>query len=180
MDFEIKVSDKLLLKLRKEEESQLFFDLVNKNREEFRKWFPWVDRTLSLEDTRKFIIKCQEDFKEKSAADFGVLYEGKWIGSMGFHTIKLDNGWAEVGYWLDSDYIGKGIMTDCVRAVIDYGFNELGLHRVQIRCDSVNVRSKAIPERLGFKLEGVMRENHKWGEQFSDGLIYGILKSEWK
>ena len=179
MSFEIKVHDNLFLKLRKEEDAEAFFEIVERNREEFRKWFPWVDTTLSSEDTKKFILGCQEKFEANEAVDLGVWYEGRWVGSMGFHTIKLNHQWAEIGYWIDGDYVGKGIMTECVKAMIRYGFNELNLHRIQIRCDSVNVKSKAIPERLGFRLEGVVREDHKKGDSFSDGLIYGILRNEW-
>lgn len=179
MDFEIKINSSLSLKLRNETDAQAFFDLVNKNREEFRKWLPWVDKTVSAEDTKKFLLECQQEFKDKKAADFGVLYEGKWVGSMGFHTIKLDHEWAEIGYWLDGDYVGKGIMTECVKSIINYGFNELHLHRIQIICDSRNVKSKAIPERLGFKQEGFIRESRKHENGFSDSLIYGLLKTEW-
>ena len=179
MNFEIQVNDKIVLKLRNEEDAQAFFEIVNRNREEFQKWFPWTNTTLSSEDTKKFIIKCQEEFNDKKAADFGVLYEGKWVGSMGFHTIKFDHEWAEIGYWLDGDFVGKGIMTECVKGMINYGFDDLHLHRIQIKCDSINTKSKAIPERLGFKLEGVTREDHKRDGVFSDGLIYGLLKSEW-
>jgi ribosomal-protein-serine acetyltransferase len=92
----------------------------------------------------------------------------------------MTNEWAEIGYWIDKDHEGKGIMTESVKALINYGFNELNLHRIQIKCDARNVRSKRIPERLGFKLEGTIRENHKYEEGFSDGLTFGLLKSEWK
>ena len=179
MNYEIKINENLSLRLREESDAQAFFDLVDKNRDEFRKWLPWVDSTLSSEDSKKFILECKQEFEDKKSADFGVWYDGQWIGSMGFHTIKLDKGWAEIGYWLSEDFQGRGIMTESVKAIIDYGFNTLNLHRIQIRCDSDNLKSKLIPERIGFKLEGVTREDHKKGEEFSDGLIYGLLSSEW-
>lgn len=180
MNFEITINENLSLKLRHEEDAEEVFLLTDRNREDLRKWFPWVDSTQSPEDSKKFIIKCQEEFKDNKSADFGVLYDGKLIGSMGFHTIKIGHSWAEIGYWLDKDFRGKGIMTECVKAMINYGFNELNLHRIQIRCDSKNLQSKAIPERLSFKLEGVVREDHKHEDStFSNGLIYGILKNEW-
>ena len=179
MDFEIKVNEKLSLRLRKEEDSKEAFGLVDKNREELRRWLPWVDSTLSADDTKKYIIECREKFEKKETADFGIVYENSLVGSGGFNKIDLVNEWAEIGYWLDGDHQGKGIMTEAVKAMINYGFNELHLHRIRIRCDSLNVKSKAIPERLGFKLEGVQREDHKYGGEFSDGLIYGLLKNEW-
>ena len=180
MKFEIKVSDNLSLKLHQEEDAEAVFKLVDLNREYLRPWLPWVDSTISADDTRKFIQECQSGFESKEKADFGVMFDGVWIGSMGFHTIKSNSGWAEIGYWLSKDYTGRGIMTSCVRVMIDYGFNELGLHRIQIQCDSDNIQSKLIPERLGFKLEGVIRENCQKNGKYSDGLIYGLLKTEWK
>jgi len=180
MSFEIYVSEKISLRLRGEDDAQAFFEIIDRNREEFTKWFPWAETTQSSEDTKKFIVQCREEFETKKAADFGVWYEDRWVGSMGFHTITTEHKWAEIGYWLDGRYVGKGIMTECVKAVVNYGFNDLKLHRIQIKCDSINLKSKSIPERLAFKLEGVIREDRKHGDVFSDGLIYGLLKSEWE
>ena len=179
MDFEIKINEKLSLRLRKEEDAEVAFNLVDKNRENLRRWLPWVDSTVSQEVTKKYIIECREKFEKKETADFGIIYENSLVGSGGFNKIDLVNEWAEIGYWLDTSHQGKGIMTESVTAMINYGFDELHLHRIRIRCDSLNSKSKGIPERLGFTLEGVLREDHKYDGEFSDGLIYGLLKSEW-
>ena len=179
MDFEIKINEKLSLKLRNKSDAEESFDAVDKNREELRRWLPWVDATVSAQDTEKYIVLCREKFEKKETADFGIVYEGKLAGSVGFNTIDLKNEWAEIGYWLATSHQGRGIMTDCVRAMINYGFNELHLHRIRIKCDSSNIKSKAIPERLGFKLEGIIRESRKHNGEFSDGLIYGLLDKEW-
>jgi ribosomal-protein-serine acetyltransferase len=179
MTFELKINEKLSLKLRQSEDAEEMFLLTDKNREHLHPWLPWVDVTLVVEDTRRFIEKCKEKFEKKEAADFGICYEGKWIGSMGFHTINNVDEWAEIGYWIDKDFEGRGIMTECVEAIIKYGFEDLNLHRIQIKCDSFNIRSKALPEKLGFKLEGVLRESNKSENTFSDELVFGVLKSEW-
>lgn len=179
MDFEIKINDKLSLKSRREEDAEECFQLVDRNRDYLKKWLPWVDGTLSAEDTKKYIIECREKFEKKETADFGIWYENRWVGSMGFNNINLANERAEIGYWLDAEQQGKGIMTACVEALLRYGFEELKLHRIQIRCAAINEKSKAIPERLGFKLEGTIREDHRIDGKFCDGLIFGLLKSEW-
>lgn len=179
MDFEIKLNDKLSLKQRKEEDAEEIFRLIDSNREHLRKWLPWVDGTLSSEDTKKYIIECQGKFEKKETADFGVWYEGNWAGSVGFNKIDFVNEKGEIGYWIGAEYQGKGIMTECVKAMIKYGFEELKLHRIQIRCAAINEKSKSIPERLGFKLEGTIREDHKINGEFSDGLTFGLLRSEW-
>lgn len=180
MNFEIIVNEKLSLKIRSVEEAEVFFALSDKNREHLRPWLPWVDMTHSSEDTKKYLEVMLEKFEKKTGADFGIWYEGSWVGSMGFNKIDTVNEWAEIGYWLDKDHEGKGVMTTSVRALINYGFKDLNLHRIQIRCSSLNSKSEAIPKRLGFTLEGRLREDHKINGEFSDGLTYGLLKSEWK
>ncbi len=180
MNFEIKINEKLSLKIRSVEEAEVFFALSDKNREHLRPWLPWVDVTLSSEDTKKYLEAVLEKFEKKTGADFGIWYEGAWVGSMGFNNINHNNEYADIGYWLSKDHEGKGIMTASVKALINYGFNDLKLHRIEISCDARNVRSKRIPEKLGFTLEGVLRDNHKRNGEFSDGLVYGLLSSEWK
>lgn len=185
MEFSIKVDEELSLKLRHEEDTVAVFNLVEKNRSHLRPWLPWVDRTLTQEDSKKYIIGELENFKNKKTADFGIFYQEKLVGSMGFNKIDSVNQKAEIGYWIDSDYEGKGIMTKCVTSIINYGFNELNLNRIEIRCSVLNKRSAAIPQRLGFTLEATLREDHKitdpeTGVEFTDGLIFGILKKEWQ
>lgn len=180
MNYEIKIDRNLSLKLRQTEDAEAFFKLVDLNRNHLRPWLPWVDSTLSPDDTKKFIQKCQDGFADKSMADFGIMLDGVWVGSGGFHTINTDSDWGEIGYWLSKEHTNKGIMTKCVKAIINYGFNEIGLHRIQIQCDWDNIPSKLIPERLDFKLEGTIRDKHKKDGKYSDGLVYGLLKSEWK
>ena len=179
MNFEIKINEKLSLILRSENTAEEFFKLIDKNRQELRRWLPWVDSTVSVEDTKKYTLECREKFKNKESVSTSILYEGSVVGSVGFNKVDLINEWAEIGYWLDKDHQGKGIMTECVKAIIEYGFNDLGLNRIIIKCDSLNTKSKAIPERLGFKIEATLREDHKYEGNFSDGLIYGLLKTEW-
>ncbi|MBP6949131.1 MAG: GNAT family N-acetyltransferase [Candidatus Pacebacteria bacterium] len=180
MNFEIKINERLSLKFCTVEDAEKFFLLSDKNRDHLRSWLPWVDVTLSVDDTKKYLEGEIEKFNKKTGADFGIWYDGAWIGRAGFHTIKTVHEYAEIGYWIDKDYEGKGIMNECVKAVIRYGFNDLKLHRIQIKCDSSNSRSKAIPERLGFTLEGRIRESRKRNEEFSDMLVYGLLKKEWQ
>lgn len=178
MNFEIKINEKLSLKIRNVEDSNSVFNAIDANRDYLKKWLPWVNATLSSKDTEKYILLCIDKFKNKETADFGICYDKQLVGSVGFNKIDTINDNAEIGYWLSPDYEGKGIMTCCVKAMLDYGFTDLNLNRIQIRCSCLNIKSKAIPERLGFKLEGVLRQDHKIEGEYSDGLIFSILKSE--
>ncbi len=75
---------------------------------------------------------------------------------------------------------GKGIVTQACQAIIDYIFDDLKLNRVEIRCATQNVRSRAIPERLGFKTEGILRQSEWLYNHFVNHIVYGLLVSEWK
>lgn len=70
-------------------------------------------------------------------------------------------------------------MTKCCKALIDYGFHELKLQRIEIRAIQENLRSRAIPERLGFSQEGLIRQSIKLYDKFCDSVVYGLLASEW-
>jgi ribosomal-protein-serine acetyltransferase len=84
-----------------------------------------------------------------------------------------------IGYWLAAPWQGKGIMTTACAALIDHAFKELKLHRVEIRCATGNARSRAIPERLGFVKEGVIRQGEWVNDRFLDLAVYGMLATDW-
>ncbi len=179
MIFEIKINEKLSLKLRQTNDAEEIFVLTDKNRKYLRPWLPWVDKTLTPEDTKHYIEGEIENFKNKTGADFGIWYEGKWVGSMGYHSINISDKKAAIGYWLGEEFTGKGIMTECVKAIIKYGFEELGLNRIEIECSTLNEKSRAIPERLGFTMEGKLRQGHIVNGVATDDYMFSLLKGEW-
>jgi ribosomal-protein-serine acetyltransferase len=81
-------------------------------------------------------------------------------------------------YWLGASYQGKGIMTASCRAVIDYAFGTVDLHRLTIRCAAENRRSRRIPERLGFTFEGITRHGEWLYDHFVDHAVYGLIKGD--
>ena len=180
MTFEIKINERLSLKMPKIEDSQEIYEVVDKDREHLKKWLAWVDKTTSAKGIEANIIERIEKFDKKESASFYARYEDKWIASVGFISIDDVNRRGEIGYWLSSEFEGRGLMTDCVKASIKYGFEELGLHRVLIRCSANNLKSAGIPKRLGFKLEGTAREDHKMEGGYEDTLMWSLLEGEWK
>ena len=84
-----------------------------------------------------------------------------------------------IGYWLGERYRGSGVMTKSCKAFVEYAFRELNINRVEIRCAEKNLRSRAIPERLGFVNEGMIREAEWLYDHYVDHVVYGILAREW-
>ena len=180
MKFELKINDKLSLVIPTIENSETIFNTIDNDRNHLKEWLPWVDKTISVKDTEANIIKRIEEFEKKEAASFYVLYENQFIASVGFISLDNINKHGEIGYWILSNFQGKGLMTECVQACIKYGFEELNLNKIVIKCSSENIKSAAIPKRLGFTLEGTLRQERNRNGSFHDTLVFGLLKNEWK
>lgn len=172
------VAKDLFLKTREPEDAEALFSLVDKNREYLRKWLLWVDTTVSVVDTRKYIDECLAHFVQKTKIDFGIWYQEILVGSVGMFDINPINQSAEIGYWLDIRCAGRGIMTRCAERLVDYGFDDMQLNRIRIRCAAGNLQSAGVPRRLGFVHEGTHRQTLRLYNDFFDEEVYGLLRSD--
>ncbi|KJB95067.1 hypothetical protein N826_06900 [Skermanella aerolata KACC 11604] len=85
-----------------------------------------------------------------------------------------------MGFILMKEHHGRGFATEAVHAVLDHAFGALGLHRFTLRIDPENLPSQRVAQKLGFKLEGRMRESFPVGGRFRDELVFGLLEREWR
>jgi ribosomal-protein-serine acetyltransferase len=104
--------------------------------------------------------------------------DGAIVGMVGFHRFDWANRATSIGYWLAADHEGRGLMTEAVRALVEYAFETRGLHRIEIAAAVDNARSRAIPERLGFREEGVRRDAERHGERYLDLVLYARLATD--
>lgn len=178
--FSLKLSDELELRLLEERHAEELFALVDRNRRHLRQWLPWLDLTLSPSDTRIFIKNALDQFANNTGLVSGIWQRNRLLGVIGFNSIDWQNRVAHIGYWIDAESQGNGFVTMGCEALIDYAFNELELNRVEIHCASGNKKSRAIPEKLGFSQEGIVRQAEWLYDHYVDHLIYGMLASEWQ
>lgn len=180
--------DKVLLKIEDielrtfslSEENELY-KLIDKNRDHIGEWLIWVDKTNSVEDVEKIMQEWLESREKGERIHFGIWYQAKLVGVIAFTSIDKDLKKGSIGYWLDSAYQGKGIVTKSCERLIDYGFKELNLHQVEISCATANSKSKAIPQRLGFTKKGTFKKSEQIrGGKLVDNELYGLLKQDWK
>ena len=170
-------TDRLLL--RKLEEGDLADLFAYASDPEVAKHTSWPAHK-TIEDSREFLNYVLGLYRQAEVAPWGVVFEGKLVGTCGFLDWYLHSSWAEIGYALSSGYWGRGLMTEAVRAVISFGFRTMSLNRIQGRCEVENVASIRVMEKAGMKLEGVLRE-HVYSEgRFLDIGMYAILRREWK
>jgi ribosomal-protein-serine acetyltransferase len=156
------------------------FEAVERNRAYLRQFLPWVDPTRSPDDIREFILRTLAQHDANQGPQCGIWIEGKFSGSFGCHPIDWANRNCSIGYWVDAARQGQGVVTRCCTAMLDWLFDEMSLHRVEIRCATANTRSCAVAERLGFTREGVSRESEWVNDRFLDLVVWGILEPEWR
>jgi ribosomal-protein-serine acetyltransferase len=150
---------------------------VEPERQRLGRWLHWANLLASVDDERGWL----ETAAAPDAPDehFVITVDGAVAGSVGLMMNHLE-GDHEIGYWLTSRFEGRGLITGACRNVVSHAFAEHSAHRVTIAAADSNERSRAVPERLGFTLDGVMREATRTHEGFSDLAVYGILDREWK
>ena len=174
-----KVDEKISLRPIEVKDAERIFQLTDHYRNYLREWLPWVDGTKTIRDAKMAIKQMRKSQDERRGLTFVILYEGEIVGVASYNSIDWLNKITYIGYWLAGDYQGKGIMTKVVRALCNYAFIDLQLNRVEICAAVDNKKSRAIPERLGFKLEGIRRSAEWVNDRFVDHAIYGILAHEW-
>jgi ribosomal-protein-serine acetyltransferase len=154
------------------------FALCDRNRDRLKPYLPWVDRTQSVEDTRQFLALAQRQYSDGNGFHAGIWWKDQLAGCVGMHLIDWMNQSVALGYWIDRDFEGRGLVTAACRRVVEESFSGYKLHRVEIRCAADNVRSCAVAERLGFRREGLLREAQKVGERWLDMTVFGKLVSD--
>ena len=119
---------------------------------------------------------------ENRAYDFTIRTlddPDRHAGNVSIWWVSQQNRVGEVGYWIRSDLTGRGIGTEATARVIQIGFEEIALHKVVLRIAVGNRQSEAIAERLGFVLEGTLRDEVKVGGVWLDHTSWSLLESEW-
>lgn len=166
MRFEYIRTSRVLIRPPTVQDAKLMHDALRKSIRELKKWMPWAQELASLEDTRYFLRQAESTWErgpEENVERSLIILDPKqksFIGSTGIKPLNLFVPSYEVGYWVNVEFVGKGLITESVNALVRYLFAELRANRVEINCEDVNERSCKVAERLHFNLEGVLI-NHR-------------------
>ncbi|RDW15209.1 RimJ/RimL family protein N-acetyltransferase [Oceanobacillus arenosus] len=178
--FRYEIDEDIVLQQLEILDAQVLFQLIDRSREYLRAWLPWVDGNETVDDSQAFIEHTTQALEAKKGLTTGIYFQGKLVGMAGFNSLDSQNKIGHIGYWLAEDYQGKGIMSRVARALTEYAFHELDLNRVEIRAAYENVKSRAIPNRLGFIEEGKIRQAEWLYDHYVDHVVYGMLASDWE
>ena len=168
------------LRLLEESDADELFALIDANRAHLERWMPWVEHEHEPADVLPFIRATRRQIADNDGLQTAIVAPGgRIVGMVGSHGIDWPNRKSSLGYWLARDEQGRGTMTAAVRAYVDHAFTTWKLNRVMIQAAVENARSRAIPQRLGFREEGTLREVERIGDRVLDEVVYAMLAADW-
>jgi RimJ/RimL family protein N-acetyltransferase len=143
---------------------------------ELNPWMPWAKPDYSETDAELWCRKSFVEFHARRELQYLMLEGESHIGSIGAFGFDWEVRSCEIGYWLRSDRVGRGLMSEAVLAVSELAERELKIHRIRIRCDPRNIRSASVARRCGFELDGTMRHDAKDAAgAYRDTLVFSRL-----
>jgi ribosomal-protein-serine acetyltransferase len=174
----LQINKELELRTFQVEDAPILFSLTDKNRAYLRQWLPWLDRTKTIQDSAGFINFANQEAQDKVGMTFGIWQNNELVGVCSFQKINKTNKAANIGYWISKDQSGRGLARTVTQKLINYAFNELQLHRIEIRCAKDNIGSQKVAEASGLKYEGLSRDCEWLYDHFVDHKVYSILRTE--
>ena len=173
------ITDRLVLRQMKVKDAEDMFEYARC--EDVTRYLTWKAHP-SVKYTEEYLKYLQTRYAAGDFYDFAVTLRdsGKMIGTCGFTRFDSANNSAEIGYVINPAYHGQGIATEAARAVIDFGFSELRLHRIEARHMVGNDASHRVMEKLGMKTDGTLREAYYVNGSYRTVVICSLLQSEFK
>ncbi|MDQ1088120.1 MULTISPECIES: GNAT family N-acetyltransferase [unclassified Siphonobacter] len=159
--------------------SSSIFQLVTENKNYLSPWLPWVGLVRAPSFFDNYADASQLRSKHGGEFAFVIKENDTVVGRIGIYKIDTQNHSGEIGYWIAPSSQGKGLITQATQRLLKFGFEELPLNRIEIKCAIGNTKSQAVPERLGFTKEGISRQAEFLHGQYVDIVVYSKLKSEW-
>lgn len=175
----ITIDSKIKLELTANKHAESLLQTINANRNHLSEFLGWTSNMRSEEDAVKYLKNCEILYQEGKEISFVIISGEELVGRIGIHHIDHQNKVGAIGYWLSKTLEGKGIITKCCAKLLDYGFRKLNLNRIEIKAAAENFKSQAIPQRLNFVREGVLRQAEIVNHTFYDLVLYSMLRSEW-
>lgn len=176
-------TERLFIRMPLPGDGKLMAEAVNSSIEEFKPWLPFAQEKQTVEEAEAHIRKSHAEFLQRTNLQLLVFLKDtdELIASSGLHRINWDIPKFEIGYWLDSRFSGKGYMTEAVEGIAAFAFKELHAKRLEIRCDARNKKSRAVAERVGFNLEGILENSAMAvdGSEIRDTCVYAkVIKNK--
>lgn len=172
--FRLAIDARLELALVHTDFAQKYLEIVSEERDYLSEWLAWPPHADNESFFLTFIQRSLHDYADGKSMVCAMLYDGVVVGNISFNSIDYHVKKATIGYWLSSHYTGQGIVTKSVKKLVEIAFKDLKLNKVQISVAEHNKRSRAVCERLGFTLEGIITQAENLNGRIVDHAVYGL------
>ena len=175
LPFQNLASDRLLLRQISPEDVKEVFAL--RSNAETMKYIP-RPLVTNNEEALEHIKMIQDKIEKNEGINWAITLKGnqKLIGIIGHYRMRWEHFRSEIGYMLLPEYHGKGIITEAIKLIIDYGFNQMNMHSLEGISDPANTASARVLEKNGFVKEAHFIENEFFDGKFLDSVVYSLVK----
>jgi ribosomal-protein-serine acetyltransferase len=174
-----RISDDADLRLLRDADAKELHELIEANRAYLAAWLPWAAEQ-SFADTLGFIQETRAQLEGNDGFQVAILVEGRIAGVVGYTDVDWEERSTSIGYWLAAQHQGRGTMSAAVAALTDHALSVWELRRVTIRVATENARSRAVPERLGYREESTLPKAQRVGGRDLDLTLYVMTAEGWR
>ena len=173
---------RVLLRPYRPEDAAALWEAIQESLEHLAPWMPWVHDYHSLDVARAYVARARARWLLREDLAVGIFRrDGGFLGGSGLHRMNWTLRTFEIGYWIRKSAEGQGYVTETVQFLTRLAFDLLQANRVEIRMDPENIRSRRVPERLGFVLEGTLRMIGPGPDgQPTDRHVFALIPEEYR
>jgi len=175
------LGERIVLRPFRDSDAAALWDAVDSSRLQLKPWMPWVNDHNSLDSSRDYVRRMQAKWILREDFPMGIwrIADGRLLGATGLHRIDWTIPAMEIGYWLRPDAEGAGYAMEAVKLLTGLAFDRLQAERIEIRCDALNLRSAALPRRLGFVQEATLRcARRNVDNELGDTLVFALTRAD--
>lgn len=160
--------------------SRLLYEAVRASITELSPWMPWCTDRYALEDSVSWLATRASAWASGLEYDFSIFDRpgGSLIGGVGINQINRGMRFANLGYWVRTGWTGKGVATAAARETARFGFEKLNLNRIEIVAATDNHASRRIAEKVGARLEGILRRRLAVHDRAQDAAMFSLVPED--
>ncbi len=173
-------SNRLVIRQMQDADANELYNAVAESRDNLRPWLPFADAHQSSAESLDYIRQSNVDIEAGRNFNLSIWIAAtdSLLGCCGVHIKNEHIPSFEIGYWARTSAEGNGYITESVHMLCDFMFAYWNAKRIEIRCDSENIRSAAVAVRSGFQFEGRLRSAHFVNGKISDMDVYSLLNTD--
>lgn len=172
--FTLTINEDLKLALVEPSFAESYYTIISEQKNYFKRWLSWARYANSVDFFLDFIKKSLHDYADGKSLTCAIIYKDNIVGNISFNSISTALKKVEIGYWLQKEYQGRGIVSQSVSALVIYAFDKLDMEVVQISTAVDNLPSCRVCDRLGFSLKGTIANAENVNGRIVDHAIYSL------